>query len=117
MPVAVVDRVWDVSVRPHAVQVEPQGGGPEVTVVEDVVHVVHVAAQGLQGPGGQTDDYVHEQEMPSALWTINHNLGRRPNVEVRSTGGVVMVGEVVHMSSNQVRVAFATPLAGSARLI
>lgn len=117
MPVAVIDRVWDVTVRPHAVQVEPQGGGPEVTVVEDVVHVVHVAAQGLQGPPGETDDYLFTQAAPAALWTINHNLGRRPNVEVRSAGGVVMVGQVTHVSDNQVQVAFAAALAGSARLI
>ena len=91
----------------------------DVTVREGVVHVVHVAAQGPPGGGGggTADDHVHLQETPAATWTINHNLGRRPNVEVRTVGGVVMTAEVIHVSNNQVQVAFAAALAGTARLI
>lgn len=57
----------------------------------------------------------HVQSSAATEWIINHNLGFKPNVQAFSTGGVAMVGEIIHMSINQTRIYFNTPLAGSAR--
>lgn len=68
------------------------------------------------GSGGVTA-YVHTQSTPATTWTINHNLGRLPQVEVFSVGGVQMFGDVTHVSDNQTTIDFNTALAGTARLI
>lgn len=69
----------------------------------------------LVGLPPSTSSYVHTQSSPSATWTVNHNLGYYPSVQIRSTGGVVIGGRVVHTSVNQSVITFNTPLAGTAR--
>jgi len=59
--------------------------------------------------------YVHTQATASAMWTINHNLGFKPGVQVFSVGGLVLEGDVVHTSDNQCLVYFVVAVAGSAR--
>lgn len=53
-----------------------------------------------------------EQREAADAWTINHNLGRRPNVQIRTLGGVEVDAEVIHVSENQVSVYFEIPTAG-----
>lgn len=81
---------------------------------EDNIQVVSIGIQGPPGPGAASYDFT--QSSPSTLWTINHNLGYRPQVELRTTGGVIMLAEVTHISVNQVQVSFAVSTAGTARL-
>lgn len=65
------------------------------------------------GPGGAS--YVHTQGSAAATWTINHNLGFRPSVELFDAGGAEIEAEVIHASVNQTLVYLSTPTAGSAR--
>lgn len=68
-----------------------------------------------QGPAGiSTASYTHTQFSASVQWTINHNLGFNPNIELRTTGGQVMIAEIVHVSTNQAIAYFNTAVAGSA---
>lgn len=73
--------------------------------------------QGPRGRPGTAEGYLHQQAAPSTSWTIAHNLAYRPSVELRTVGGVLMDGQVTHVSDNLVTVAFAYALAGSARLL
>lgn len=57
--------------------------------------------------------YLHTQSAAAATWTVNHNLGVRPAVSVRSPGGVEVEAEVAHTSANQCVVTFAAPYTGS----
>lgn len=66
---------------------------------------------------GGAAGYDFNQPSPSLTWTINHNLGYKPAVDIFSTGGVKMVAEVLHVSGNQTVVTFKTATAGFARLI
>jgi hypothetical protein len=43
-------------------------------------------------------------------------MGYRPSVEITTLGGMEVDGEVLHLSSNLLTIAFNPPLAGSARL-
>ncbi len=52
---------------------------------------------------------------PLLVWTINHNLGFRPAVEVFSVGGAEIDAAVLHTSVNQTVISFSTATAGSAR--
>lgn len=61
--------------------------------------------------------YTHNQSVAATSWTINHNLGYKPSVELLTAGGVEFDAEVVHTSNNQVVVNLVVAIAGSARLI
>lgn len=75
-------------------------------------------APGPQGPAGAAGNaYVHTQATVSATWTINHNLGYRPSVELLDSGSQEIDGDIAHPSVNQVVVTLSPPTAGLARLI
>jgi len=60
--------------------------------------------------------YIHNQPSASATWTIAHNLGFKPAVELLNTGSQEIEADVVHQSTNVCLVHFTTPTAGFARL-
>jgi hypothetical protein len=93
-----------------------EGASVTVEVVEDGgVEVVEVIHPGPQGPAGGVA-YVHTQSTPSTTWTINHNLGFRPTVELLDAGSQEIDGEVAHPSVNQTVVTLKPATAGLARL-
>lgn len=79
------------------------------------------AGPGVQGPpgldGAAAASFDFTQATPASPWVITHMLGKKPIIDIRSAGGVEMIGEVVHVSDNQTNVYFITPQAGTARLI
>ena len=103
-----------------------EGASVTVEVVEDggvqvveitapsAVEVVEVIHPGPQGPPGVS--YLHTQSTPSTTWTINHNLGFRPAVELLDAGSQEIDGEVAHPSVNQTVVTLNPATAGLARL-
>lgn len=60
--------------------------------------------------------YTHNQSTASATWTINHNLGFKPSVELYSAGSREIEGDVLHTSINQTVVTFTSSITGFARL-
>lgn len=70
-----------------------------------------IVASGVAGQA-----FAFEQVSPADTWTINHNLGFRPGVEILSVGGAEIEGEVLHLNENQTRISFVIPVAGTARL-
>ena len=71
---------------------------------------------GVAGAAG-APAYVHVQAVASDTWTINHNLGYRPSVELLSDGGMEFYGDVLHVSANDVICSFLAPVSGLARLL
>jgi len=61
--------------------------------------------------------YLHTQAVAATTWTVNHNLGHRPSVELLNTAGHEIDADVVHVSDNQCTVHLTLALAGSARCI
>lgn len=92
-----------------------------VTVVNERIDIVTVEKQGpagpSSGPGGEIAEYTHTQSAPAASWTINHNLGRKPLIALRSAGGVEFEGTITHISDNQAVVTLAAATAGYARCL
>ncbi len=60
--------------------------------------------------------YVFTQSAPSSTWTINHNLGHVPSVEVFDSGSQEVDADVTHPTANQTVILFTVPLSGFARL-
>lgn len=103
-----------VKISENVVEVVTVDDGMAVAVTRDVVTVVEIGIPGPPGPGAAFYDFT--QASPAMTWTINHNLGYRPQVELRTVGGQVMLAEITHVSVNQVQVSFVVAIAGTARL-
>ena len=63
-------------------------------------------------PGGMT--YTHTQAIAAAVWTVAHNLGRRPSVAVTDHLGNQIWPDVRWVDDNLVQVTHGTPLTGFA---
>ena len=100
----------EISVTEQNVEID----GVEITVVEQTA-VISEGVVGLPGPAGDKH-YTHDQNVPSATWTINHNLNKKPSVTVVDSGGNEWQTAVEHLSANQCRVTFSAPFAGRAYL-
>lgn len=97
-----------------------------VKAVETPSKVVKIVTAGPQGPKGDTGAtgpkgdpsafYIHSQAAPSTTWTMTHNLGFKPSVELLDTGSQEIEGDVVHTSQNVCIASFSLPIAGFARL-
>jgi hypothetical protein len=66
------------------------------------------------GTGSPDATYEHAQMSASAIWTINHNLGKYPSVTVVDSGGSEVDGFVNHISRTQAVVTFSLPFSGTA---
>jgi len=87
-----------------------------------------LGTQGTQGVQGTKGDpgtlqniatyvaYEHTQGAASASWTINHNLGFKPNVTVVDSAGNIVEGEITYTNSNSLTVSFQSAFSGYAYL-
>jgi hypothetical protein len=64
--------------------------------------------------------YTHTQSSASSTWTVNHNLGRKPNVDVviphTGQSEVVLPLKIQVTSDNQVVITFTSAQTGIVRL-
>jgi len=65
---------------------------------------------------GKNPTYTHSQLVPSATWSITHNLGCKPSVTVVDSAGTVCVGAVQYISNDVLQVTFTSPFGGTAYL-
>jgi len=99
----------------NTVVVTENGSTAVVTVpVTSTVTAITVGPQGAQGPVGAGLDF--NQASAATTWTINHNLGYKPSVDVYDSGSQQIQAEVSHTSVNQTVILLTTPSAGFARL-
>lgn len=83
-------------------------GPPSVAVTPPAPPTVHVVpVTGPAGPPGPSGGFVHTQAAPAASATIEHPLGRLPNVAVY-VGGVEVETDVSATDST-VTVVFPAP--------
>ena len=58
--------------------------------------------------------YSHDQSSAANVWTVNHNLDKKPAVSVVDSTDNVIICEVEYTSLNQVELRFSTPYSGKA---
>lgn len=92
------------------------GGLDDLSTESKASLVTAINELAARNPSVSGVAYTHLQSLPSALWTINHNLGMRPAVTIVDVGGNEVEADVAHQSVNQLVVRFAIPVAGLARL-
>lgn len=59
-------------------------------------------------------NYVHTQTAASAIWTVNHNLGKYCSVTVVDSGGNIIVGNVEYVNTNKLFIRFSSAVSGRA---
>lgn len=79
--------------------------------------VIKIVTAGPQGASALIVGYSYSQSVAAQTWTINHNLGYRPSVEIIDEAGREIEGDVFHATINQVVIVFTVAVAGSARLV
>jgi hypothetical protein len=69
---------------------------------------------GKAAATGGDRNYVHVQGPPAAVWSVAHNLGKYPAVEVVDTGDSVVLPSVHYLDVNNVQLTFGSPTSGKA---
>jgi len=59
---------------------------------------------------------IFSQVSALATWTIAHNMGKYPSIEVVDTGGNVLWPDIDYVDANTITVSFTNPTAGKAYL-
>lgn len=116
----------EISLSKLAPDATAPGGQPRAFGLDDLSDVAlinPVAGEVLKYDGTQwvdgTDEgagYVFTQSITASTWTINHNLGHVPSVEVFDSGSQEIEADVSHPSVNTTIILFTVPTTGFARL-
>lgn len=89
---------------------------PDDSVLVDEVEVIQIVAVAEQGPPGRPGGatYTHTQSIPSAVWTVAHNLSRRPSVAVTDHLGNLLAADVLYVDADIVQITHGAPYIGYA---
>ena len=60
--------------------------------------------------------FVYNQVTSSDVWEITHDLDKYPAVTVVDSGGTVVIGEIVYIDKNNIRITFTSAFSGKAYL-
>jgi hypothetical protein len=112
--------VWDLQIQLASGAIRTVAAGIleiELDVTQNTSSSIPIYTTNPPVPGGGVASYTHVQGVDSDSWIINHNLGYYPLIDVLDSFLNLVVPEILHVSTNQVRVLFTTPLSGQARLV
>lgn len=104
----------NVILRTTAIEPNVDNNNIDVTLTQEIIQVELTGAKGADGQ--DYTPYTHTQSVASTTWTINHNKGYRPNVDLLTDGGVSFEAEITHISVNQVVVTLNSAITGLAIL-
>ncbi len=60
------------------------------------------------------DYYVHDQQVASSTWVVNHNLNKFASINIVDTANEEVVGDVSYNGLNQITINFTAPISGKA---
>ncbi|MBU2701187.1 hypothetical protein Ga0466249_002301 [Sporomusaceae bacterium BoRhaA] len=87
--------------------------GQKEQTLDEVTPYTHTLTNNGKG---STNSYTFTQSTASTVWTITHNLNKRPYVSCIDTSGNSIEGTISYTSLNALTITFSTALAGSAYL-
>lgn len=94
-----------VEINPQRVEANAQAPGVNVRTATPILR--QIIAQST---------YIHDQDVPSAEWTINHNLNKYPSVTIVDSAGTCVFGAVQYASANTIICSFSGAFSGKAYL-
>lgn len=77
--------------------------------VENTIEIGTIKATGDK-------NYIHNQAVSTDVWTISHNLGKKPAVVVVDSADDVVYGDIRYIDDNTIRITFAGAFTGKAYL-
>ena len=80
--------------------------------INGVILIGNKTSEELNIAGDKT--FVYTQAVSSDVWEIQHNLDKYPAVVVVDSGNSVVVGEIVYIDKNNVRITFTSVFSGKA---
>ncbi len=86
-------------------------GGNGTVIADKHYDIVNFA---LAGSSDKT--YIHTQGTPSAIWTIQHNLGKFPSATAVNSNNIQGFGEVQYIDANNLTITFSAGFSGKAYL-
>jgi hypothetical protein len=102
----------------YAVEITAPSGKVTSVVLNNPVAIEAQVFAGYVGPRGPKGDSGASETVPFvsplAVWTIAHNLGRKPSVEVYSPGGLMIFASILHLNNDIVEISFDDPQSGFA---
>ncbi len=109
--------------NPHQTTAQQVGAEPALGLPAADGYILSSTTTGIRswipntGGGNGSDAYYHHiQSLPAAVWTITHNLGKKPSVEVIDSAGDNWFGVVAYLSDNQLTITFSAAFSGDAYL-
>jgi len=70
----------------------------------------------VESKQGGDKNFTFIQSTSAAVWTITHNLGKRPSISVVDSAGTNVVGAVNYTSNNELTITFSSAFKGTAYL-
>lgn len=64
----------------------------------------------------QDKNFIHTQNIPENIWTIDHTLNKFPSVSVKDSAGTSVFGQVDYISVGRIIITFNTSFSGVAIL-
>lgn len=61
-------------------------------------------------------NHLHNQIASTSVWNIEHNLGKFPSVSVVDSAGSIIIGDVLYLDENNLRITFSVAFSGKAFL-
>jgi len=105
------------------------GKVPVVSDIRDGEILINIADNKLYGKqvvggietiveygSGNDKYYRHNQNLPSTVWTIEHNLNKYPSVTVIDSAGSQHEGEIDYIDQNNLTITFSAAFSGFADL-
>lgn len=97
------------------------GGSTDYNNLENKPKINGVVLEGNKtasdlGITGIDKSYTYNQNIPSSVWTIIHNLDKYPSVTIVDSAGSVVMGDIEYVSTSTLRVTFSSEFAGAAYL-
>lgn len=88
-----------------------------VTTTQNTIKIsegaVNVSIKGIQGGDAH---YTHTQSIPSTVWSVQHNLGKKASVTVVDSADSVVYGDVDYTDLNNLTITFNGAFSGKAYL-
>jgi hypothetical protein len=93
-----------------SVSIQQSGYNKTTVVYQPAQNTIDIA--GLKGGGDK--NYVHTQGVPESIWTVAHNLGKRPAVVVVDSSDSVVYGDIQYVDDNTLTLTFSGAFSGKA---
>jgi hypothetical protein len=63
-----------------------------------------------------TKEHYHQQDVPSSIWYITHNLGKLPQITIYDASNKPVIADLVNVGTSTIEVHFSSATSGAAFL-